>query len=204
MNIPILRVRGDDGKVVDIPAIVGPRGPGSGDMKADVYDPQGKKTDIFKYVDDQVGAVSSFNGRTGAVNPQAGDYTAEMVGAYSKEETNEAIEVAVGAANEAKSDAADARSLAESKATTVTVAVTVGTGWTKEGSCYYKDVDAPGIDATDNPIVDINPGSDNAANVLYSEAMCKVFRITTSENSIRVWATEAIATAFPIQLKVVR
>ena len=204
MKIPILRVRDKNGKVVDIPAIVGPRGPGSGDMKADVYDPQGKKTDIFQYVDDQVGAVSSFNGRTGAVKPQTGDYTAEMVGAYSKEETNEAIAAAIGAANEAKSDAAEARSLAESKATTVTVAVTVGTGWTKEGSCYYKDVDAPGIDATDNPIVDINPGSDNAANVLYSEAMCKVFRITTSENSIRVWATDAVATAFPIQLKVVR
>lgn len=98
MKIPILRVRGDDGKVVDIPAIVGPRGPGSGDMKASLYDPQGKKTDIFQYVDNQVGAVSSFNGRTGAVKPQEGDYTAEMVGAYSKEETNEAIAAAIGAA----------------------------------------------------------------------------------------------------------
>lgn len=36
---------------------VGPQGPagaGSGDMLASVYDPQGKRKDIFKYVDDQI------------------------------------------------------------------------------------------------------------------------------------------------------
>lgn len=61
--VPILRVRDKDGNVHEIPAIVGPRGPegppgpagsGSGDMAAVMYDPQSKRTDIFKYVDDKV------------------------------------------------------------------------------------------------------------------------------------------------------
>lgn len=34
------------------------------------------------------GGVTSFKGRTGSVIPASGDYTAEMVGAYSKEETD--------------------------------------------------------------------------------------------------------------------
>lgn len=89
-------------------------------------------------------------------------------------------------------------------ATTVTYTANVTTTWTASGSYFYQDVSVSGILAGDNPIVDILPGSDNAANVLYSEAICKVFRITTSANSIRVWATEKITTAFPIQLKVVR
>lgn len=38
--------------------------------------------------------VSSFNGRKGAVTPQAGDYTAEMVGAPTIAEMNRAIETA--------------------------------------------------------------------------------------------------------------
>lgn len=58
----ILRVRDENGNVHDIPAIVGPPGPqgppgpagsGTGDMVAAMYDPQGKRTDIFKYVDDK-------------------------------------------------------------------------------------------------------------------------------------------------------
>ena len=90
------------------------------------------------------------------------------------------------------------------KASTASYTATVATTWVGSGGYYYQDVSVPGILATDAPCVDILPGSDNAANILYSEAICKVFRATTSANSIRVWATEAIATAFPIQLKVVR
>ena len=59
----ILRVRDENGNVHDIPAIVGPPGPqgpqgpagsGTGDMTAEVYDPQGKAQDIFKYVDEKL------------------------------------------------------------------------------------------------------------------------------------------------------
>lgn len=85
-----------------------------------------------------------------------------------------------------------------------TCTATVTAAWTASGDYFYQDITVPGILATDNPVADIVCGSDNAANVVYGENMCKVFRITASANSIRVWATEAIETAFPIQLKVVR
>lgn len=34
--------------------------PGTGDMKAEVYDPQGKRTDIFQYVKDTSGGYKAF------------------------------------------------------------------------------------------------------------------------------------------------
>ena len=156
-----------------------------------------------KYTDEKIAAIPDPNvsGHISAHNTSGtahGDIRTVAANAAS------AAATAQGTADEAKTNAAAAHSLAESKASTFTVAVTVDTGWTKDGDYYYKDVTATGIAATDNPIVDINAGSDNAANLKYSEAMCKVFRITTSDNSIRVWATEAIDIAFPIQLKVVR
>lgn len=85
-----------------------------------------------------------------------------------------------------------------------TFEATITTSWTNSGAYYFQDIDVSGIKSTDNPIVDILPVDNNETNVQYSEAMCKVFRITTSAGSIRVWATEAIEIAFPIQLKVVR
>ena len=114
-KIPVVRVRDANGNIVEIPAIVGPRGPagpGSGDMLASVYDTQGKRVDIYKYVDASIAAIpaavseadltdmtaTSFNGRTGDVVPQAGDYSAGMVGAYTKEETDAAIAAAIAEA----------------------------------------------------------------------------------------------------------
>jgi hypothetical protein len=41
-----------DGTTQEIPVYNGADGTGVGDMKADVYDPQGKRTDVFSYVDD--------------------------------------------------------------------------------------------------------------------------------------------------------
>ena len=54
---------------------------------------EGEDTNNAKYWSEQAaaaagGGVTSFKGRTGAVIPASGDYTAEMVGAYSKDETN--------------------------------------------------------------------------------------------------------------------
>ena len=89
-------------------------------------------------------------------------------------------------------------------ATEDTFYATVTTSWTLAADCYVQSIDVSGILATDNPIVDINPGNDNSANKLYSEAMTKVFRIATGNNHIQVLATEPIDIAFPIQIKVVR
>ena len=92
----------------------------------------------------------------------------------------------------------------DSKATTETYTATISTDWNTNGNYVYQDVDVPGIRANDNPIVDVNPTSDNAANVLYGEAICKVFRIQTWTGKVRVWANGKTVTACPIQLKVVR
>lgn len=40
---------------------------------------------------EQIGAVTSFNGRSGTVVPEAGDYTPEMVGAVTEEYVNQKI-----------------------------------------------------------------------------------------------------------------
>ena len=89
-------------------------------------------------------------------------------------------------------------------ATIKTYTATVTDSWTASDTYYYQDIAVTGILDTDEPIVDIDPGTDNIKNVAYSEALCKVFRITTSKDSIRVWSTSKINTAFPIRLKVVR
>lgn len=86
----------------------------------------------------------------------------------------------------------------------VTYTATVTETWTADGDYFYQDIVVDGIQTTDNPTVDILTGDDNALNVQYSNAICKVFRVKTSANSIQVWATEAVAMEFPIQLKVVR
>lgn len=83
---------------------------------------------------------------------------------------------------------------------------TISADWafSNDGGYFYQDVAVDGILETDSPIVDVLPGSDGADNILHCKNMCKILWITTSENSIRVRATEAIGTALPIQLKVVR
>lgn len=81
---------------------------------------------------------------------------------------------------------------------------TVGTNWTADGDFFYQDIAVEGILDTDIPDVDVLSGADNTANVTYCETFCKIFRVTTLDGSIRVWATEAVTTAFPIQLRVVR
>jgi hypothetical protein len=91
-------------------------------------------------------------------------------------------------------------------AITTTYTATVTTTWTKtsDGDYYYQGITIPGLLETDNPIVDILTGSDNAANTLYIEEFRKVFRIRTYDNSVQMFATEKTNTAFQIQLKVVR
>lgn len=49
-------------------------------------------TNIKNYIDSKSGTgVASFNGRTGAVTPQTGDYTAAMVGAATMSQVSTAI-----------------------------------------------------------------------------------------------------------------
>lgn len=48
-----------DGTTFDFEVYNGANGQGAGDMLASVYDPQGKRTDIYKYVDDKVPTAST-------------------------------------------------------------------------------------------------------------------------------------------------
>lgn len=94
----------------------GADGQGTGDMSANVYDPQGLAQDIFAYVQQSLptkvsqlendsgfvtagelppSGVTAFNGRSGAVVPQAGDYTAELVGAATEAYVDSAIAAAI-------------------------------------------------------------------------------------------------------------
>ena len=100
-----------DGSTDTFQVYNGADGTGAGDMRAETYDPTGKAQDVFAYADAAAAAkqdallgqpgqvvvfgadgkpeaqdppdtgVTSFKGRTGAVTPQAGDYTAQQVGA---------------------------------------------------------------------------------------------------------------------------
>ena len=100
-----------DGSTDTFQVYNGADGIGAGDMRAETYDPTGKAQDVFAYADaaaegkqdaltGQPGqvvvfnadgkpeaqappatGVTSFKGRSGAVTPQKGDYTAQQVGA---------------------------------------------------------------------------------------------------------------------------
>ena len=89
-------------------------------------------------------------------------------------------------------------------ATTTTLTATVPVSWTASGNYYYQQVSVAGMLATDNPVADILPGSDNAANKLYAEAWAKVQSIDTQDGAVKLWCTAAPTTAFPVQFKVVR
>ena len=101
---------------------------------------EGEDTNNAKYWSEQAaaaagGGVTSFKGRTGSVIPASGDYTAEMVGAYSKEETD---------------------TLLQNKAdTTKKTTVTLSTNWTGDASPYTQTVTISGT--TTNSKVDLQP-----------------------------------------------
>ena len=89
-------------------------------------------------------------------------------------------------------------------ATTTTLTATVPVSWTASGSYYYQQVSVAGMLEADNPVADILPGSDNAANKLYAEAWGKVQSIDTLDGAVKIWCTAAPTTAFPVVFKVVR
>ena len=134
-----------DGSASTFRVYNGADGEGAGDMLKATYDPQNKNTDVFQYAEGlasgkqdkltgQAGqvvgfdadgnataqpapesGVISFHGRSGAVVPQAGDYTAAQVGLGSVDNTADA-DKPVSAAQKTAIDAA----LAAAKAYTDT------------------------------------------------------------------------------------
>ena len=176
----ILKIRDEYGQVQEILAIRGEKGEDAY-AKAKEFGYTGTEDEFYLSM---VQASESVNHASKHATGGADPLTPAMIGAATADHTHTAADVGA--------------------ATTETYTATVANTWTADGDHFYQDIAVNGIQAEDNPVVDINPGTDNAANKLYSEAICKVFRITTAANSIRVWATESVSTAFPIQLKVVR
>ena len=66
-----------DGTTFDFEVYNGANGAGAGDMLASVYDPQGKRTDVYKYVDDAVKAIHTPD-VSGKLDKPANDATATV------------------------------------------------------------------------------------------------------------------------------
>lgn len=64
-----------DGTTFDFEVYNGANGQGAGDMLASVYDPRGKHQDVFKYVDDAIGAIPTPD-VSGKLDKPANDATA--------------------------------------------------------------------------------------------------------------------------------
>lgn len=85
--------------------------------------------------------------------------------------------------------------------TSVTTVIT-STTWSKNSNYYVQQVNLNGITADDTPIIDIITSVSNFENEL--ESYSKIFKITTSNNSISIYSSEAINIALTLQIKVVK
>lgn len=111
------------------------------------------------------GGVRSFNGREGYLMPQAGDYTAEMVGArpdtwmptYSDVGADKA-----GSAEAVSSSLTQEVNTKQAKITSVTVSLS--TNWTGAESPYSQTVAVPGATAT--KMVDLQPAPDQIHSLM--------------------------------------
>lgn len=80
---------------------------------------------------------------------------------------------------------------------------TLNTAWQGSGP-YTKTQTVNGLLATDTPIVDVVMSGNFATDEARIEAWGYVYRITTANNAITLYATEKPTVSLPIQLKVVR
>ena len=87
-------------------------------------------------------------------------------------------------------------------ATTSITTVTTKTTWVKNSNYYVQQVNLNGITADDTPIIDIITSVGNFENEL--EAYGKIFKITTSANTLSIYSSEAIKIALTLQIKVVK
>ena len=90
------------------------------------------------------------------------------------------------------------------KSTTATYTATLDTTWSGSSAPFTKTQAVTGVLSTDNPIVDIVMSGTYATDEARLEAWVKIYRITTTNGSITMYATEAPLVDLPIQLKVVR
>jgi hypothetical protein len=85
-----------------------------------------------------------------------------------------------------------------------TLTVTLSTAWSGSTAPFTKTQSVSGILATDNPVVDVVMSGAFATDEKREEAWGNIYRITTANNSITLYAMEKPTVSLPIQLKVVR
>ena len=81
---------------------------------------------------------------------------------------------------------------------------TLDTAWQGSEAPYTKTQTVNGLLATDTPIVDVVMSGNFGTDEARIEAWGYVYRITTADKAITLYATEKPAVSLPIQLKVVR
>jgi hypothetical protein len=81
---------------------------------------------------------------------------------------------------------------------------TLDTTWQGSEAPYTKTQTVNGLLATDTPIVDVVMSGDYTVDEARIEAWGYVYRITTADDAITLYATEKPTVSLPIQLKVVR
>lgn len=85
-----------------------------------------------------------------------------------------------------------------------TIFTTITGTWEFVGDYFTQEIVVNSILETDNPIVDIMPGSDFENDMEIAEGWTSIYRIETNNNKIKVYSKERIDVEIPIQLKVVR
>ena len=86
----------------------------------------------------------------------------------------------------------------------VVLTTTINTTWQGSEAPYTKTQTVNGLLATDTPIVDVVMSGNFGTDEARIEAWGYVYRITTADNAITLYATEKPTVSLPIQLKVVR
>ena len=92
----------------------------------------------------------------------------------------------------------------EGVATTETYTATIGTTCSGSAAPYTQTISVPGMLSTDNPIVDIVLNNSYDSSQAALEQYGKIYRITTANNSITVYANEKTESSISIQLKCIR
>lgn len=88
------------------------------------------------------------------------------------------------------------------KASKFYATATIGTVWS--GTPLTQTIAVQGVLASDTPIVDLLPSTDQATAEAELEEWAKIYRIDTAANSITVYASEATTLAITIQIQGVR
>ena len=161
----------------------------------------------------QAAGVTSFNGRTGAVTPQSGDYTAEMVRARPSTWTPTASDVGAvpttrtinskPLSSDVTLTAADVGAGTPANSTIITL---TSTGWTGDSAPFSQQVSCP-IVAADTAVVSVDvdtPGTDADADAeaINAWALCTQRNPTQGAGTLTFYCTEKPTINIPVKVGV--